>query len=164
MWDSGRRSAATTKSPPTLIRLVDLVPHEVFVGHPAAVGIDAHELHRGRRWRLRIRGSPGRDRRKRKRDDALYSSAIRGTMGHQQESNAGGRGRKRQLRPPEVAFCHPAPDGIVKPVRDRQYLAAYPAQGVHSTSLRAMSRAALNCGAVRRFGGDGLSGDRPIRA
>ena len=29
-----------------------LVPHEVFVGHPAAVGIDAHELCHSWRWAL----------------------------------------------------------------------------------------------------------------
>ena len=128
-----------------------------------AVGIDAHELHRGRAMespdtlaRQAEIGASGKaiapipecDPRK-----TGASAAI-----HRIEGGIGSSGRQR------LRFRHPAPDGVVMCVRYGQYLVAYPAQGVFSTRVRCHGSAALNCGAVRRSCGDGFSGIIPISA
>ena len=137
LW--GRRSAATTKSPPTLMRLVDLVSNEVTVGPSVPC---RHRCTRAiPRQAMGVTGYAALQAGIGASGNAMTPyTRVRSAEDRSVSRNPTQGGWQRQLGPPEVAFCHPVQNRVVMCVRDRQHLAAYPAQGVHFTSLRCHKR------------------------
>ena len=144
------------------LRLVHALPLGVLVVGSLAFGINADELHRGGRWCGGIRFTPGRNRRKRKRDRA--SAQVRSPEDRCVRRDPAQRRRQGQLGSPQVAPAHPSPYGMVMGVRYGQYLASYPVERLLWASDRCPVTIALICGAISAILRDCFCGGYPAFA